>query len=272
MAFKFEPIQNTPWYSTDEIEYREKAMNMINKHRWYDGHTDIQEEKKLFSEVMQDATNPNNIDDLEYGKHIEEANRMGTTSSKRYFVNHKNNKIFVQESLHIRGLIDQIIFLSYKEPQVFGKGTDIILQTLFEHNRYWFNRSYQDFKGLLYKQFFLIIHEEKYLFLQLFRNEIDEVFKKEKIKEFQGGILHVLQHFQQYNKTPMSAISKEGFIFNYDYFFELIINGFFFEMKDNKKFKIDFGENKELHYEFYQNSNSKAYFLNHLSLQTKKNI
>jgi len=269
MAFKFEPIQNTPWYSTDEIEYREKATNMINRHRWYDGHTNIQREKKSFSEVMKDATNPNNIDDFEYGKHIEDANRMGTIL-KRYFVNYKDNKIFVQESLHIRRLIDQLILLSYKEPQIFGKGTDIILQTLFEHNRDWFKRSYQDFKGLLYNQFFLIIYEEKYLFLQLFRNEIEEAFKKEKIKGFQGGILHVLQHFKQYNKTPMSAISKEGFIFNYDYFFELIINGFLFEMKDNNKFKIDFGESKELHYEFYQNPNSKAHFLTHLSLRTKK--
>jgi hypothetical protein len=205
------PPQGNMMLPIEFLEGRSKVMNIVNQLKYIDGYTDSQTKKKSLTDVLSvDSTNI--MDDL---LEIHKATRFQGVSSKQYLIEYNDKPIYVNESNNFLPLLEQIVELCQSKSESFGKGSEEIVKVLFEKNPNFPKSPYpistmselDYFRLFLMNQSVFLNFNDSMVCLQFYRNEKHN--KEYKLVEFEGGLLHTLQHFQIYGNIS-SSINKTG--------------------------------------------------------------
>ena len=130
-------------------------------------------------------------------------------------IEYNDKPIYVNESNNFLPLLEQIVELCQSKSESFGKGSEEIVKVLFEKNPNFPKSPYpistiselDYFRLFLMNQSVFLNFNDSMVCLQFYRNEKHN--KEYKLVEFEGGLLHTLQHFQIYGNIS-SSINKTG--------------------------------------------------------------
>ncbi|MFN3849369.1 MAG: hypothetical protein ACK4NY_08075 [Spirosomataceae bacterium] len=182
---------------------------------------------------------------------------------------------------------DALFELHKNSPEVFGNGAELLINELFKFmntieriKELPFMKNIKEFKLKLQQNYAYFGDTEKGLRIDLFRNIVPDKNKPD-IPTFEGGLLHVLRHFEN-DGVPISATFEGGHQFYESYFMDTLKEAFFVselkEVIDKKGKKSIISEvesivekNKIYKFVFFKNPHADGlYSINTMYLEDKK--